>query len=164
MDSHFSALASRVASRGDVLGCLIVSRDGVVVGAFPPDGEGLVKQAWLRCQAIGEPTRGFMAFPHEVWVVARGPNYAGFALAIASARPGVILDHLEQVLLVAEEWRKTRQIAQAPEMVDLAGGLPEQQPAPSNAEAAAGDVDPIALATEFAGLLQDRPEGDEEVQ
>src|SRR5438034_375030 len=36
MDIDFTALASRVAARAEVLGCVILSKDGLVMGAFPP--------------------------------------------------------------------------------------------------------------------------------
>jgi hypothetical protein len=42
----YSALAQRVAvSVGDVRGSLILSRDGLILGAFPDD-ESAVKPAW----------------------------------------------------------------------------------------------------------------------
>ena len=37
---EYSALAQRVAmTMDDVRGCLLLSRDGLVLGAFPEDGE-----------------------------------------------------------------------------------------------------------------------------
>src|SRR6266542_2547196 len=39
MDLDFTTLASRVAAQAEVLGCVILSRDGLVLGSFPPNGE-----------------------------------------------------------------------------------------------------------------------------
>ena len=120
MEIDFSALASRVAAFSDVLGCMILSPDGLVLGSFPPgdgDGDG-IKPAWLRFAVVGEPDRSFVKFPDEVWAYVRSGSYAAFAVATGTTRPGVLLDHLEQALLVAGESREQRTVARAPGRVD----------------------------------------------
>src|SRR2546430_7284474 len=101
MEIDFSALASRVAAFSDVLGCIILSTDGLVLGSFPPadgDGDG-IKKAWLRFAAIGEPERGFVKIDNQLWAYVSSGSYAAFAVAAGSTRPGILLDHLEQTLL-----------------------------------------------------------------
>jgi hypothetical protein len=119
MDIDFSALASRVAARADVLGCVILSRDGLVMGAFPPNGERDVTPAWLRFSSVGEPERGFVEFPDEMWAYVRLGPYAAFAVGSPRTRAGVLLDYLEQALLVAEDARELRAAVRRPETVDL---------------------------------------------
>ncbi len=109
MDIDFSSLASRIASDvGGLRGCIIASRDGLVLGAYPADGEAVLRPAWLRFAALGDVAKGFIEFSGETWVyVQRGP-YAAFAVSEAEARPGLILEEMEQILRSAEEAR-TRQ-------------------------------------------------------
>ena len=220
MEIDFSALASRVAAFGDVLGCIILSTDGLVLGAFPPadgDGDG-IKRAWLRFAAVGEPERGFLKIDGQVWAYVSVGAYAAFAVATDETRPGVLLDHLEQALAVAGESRDQLRVARAPERVELVAGTkpkavaekpprpyqigsaldlfqaaaqqpeqpsssdpgetsadstdkhhpPEGEPEHERGEGAEvpdeGEIDPIALAREFAGLLQEDRRGDENNQ
>jgi hypothetical protein len=200
MDVDFTALASRVATRADVLGCLILSRDGLVLGSFPPHGERDVTPAWLAFSRIGDPERGFVAFAEEIWAYAAHEGYAAFAVAVPSARPGIVIDMLEQVLMEVGDSRERRDAVRPPETVNLPpaapvedrpGLAPPQPPtpqhqrtpaAPGSAEAESGspakpenaeepassgahhpeDVDRVALAREFADLLQENPLGAEE--
>ena len=215
MEIDFSALASRVAAFSDVLGCVILSsNDALVLGAFPPGDEDGVKPAWLKFAQVGEPDRGFVKFGDEVWAYVNVGQYAAFAVAGAKTRPGVLRDHLEQALLVADESRGTLQMARAPGRVEIVAGArpkavaPEQpaapkreedrskaeepptseQPSEIGAEATIeridgsdkndeeskpeseeqplppleeAEIDPVALAREFAGLLQEDTPGDE---
>ncbi|MDP9342465.1 MAG: hypothetical protein M3Q23_10315 [Actinomycetota bacterium] len=119
MDIDFTALASRVAARAEVLGCVILSRDGLVMGAFPPGGERDVTPAWLRFAAVGDPERGFVQFSGELWAYVRRGPYAAFAVGSAGTRAGILLDYLEQALLAAEDSRDQRAAVRRPETVDL---------------------------------------------
>jgi hypothetical protein len=104
-----SGLASTLAAGvGDVRGCLILSRDGLVVGSHLPDGEGSVKPAWIRFAAVGEPERGFVQFGTETWCYVRRGPYAAFVVVRPAARPGLVIDHMDQLLLSAEESRMNR--------------------------------------------------------
>ena len=106
---ELSGLASTLAAGvGDVRGCLILSRDGLVVGSFLPDGEGSVRPAWIRFAAVGEPERGFVQFGTETWCYVRRGPYAAFVVAGPAARPGLVIDHMDQLLLSAEESRINR--------------------------------------------------------
>ena len=136
----FSALAARIAvSVGQLRGCIILTRDGLVVGSFPPSDESPVQRAWLRFAALGDPEKGFVEFGDEIWVYVRRGPYAAFALAEASARPGLVIDQLQQLLLTAEEARAKRDMLKLPDVADApkskprtplhrGTGLPAQSP------------------------------------
>ncbi len=119
MDIDFTALASRVAARAEVVGCVILSRDGLVMGAFPPGGERDVTPAWLRFASVGDPERGFVEFSGELWAYVRRGAYAAFAVGESGTRAGILLDYLEQALLAAEDSRDQRAAVRTPETVDL---------------------------------------------
>jgi hypothetical protein len=137
MDTDYSALASRVAAFSDVLGCIILSSDGLVLGSFPPadgDGDG-IKAAWLRFAAIGNPERGFVKVDNQLWAYLSSGPYAAFAVAVGSTRPGVLIDHLEQTLAVAGESRDNLAVARPPGRVELvAGTKPKAVVAPQGSE------------------------------
>jgi hypothetical protein len=57
----FNALAMTLAlGMADVRGCLILSRDGLVLGAHPAESERTTTRAWIRFATIGDPERGFV--------------------------------------------------------------------------------------------------------
>ena len=106
----FNGLAASLASGvGDVRGCLILSRDGLVLGAYPEEGEAAAKPAWLRLASLGDIERGFAQYGAEVWCYVRRGPYAAFVLAGPGTRPGLVIDQIEQVLLAAEESRNKRE-------------------------------------------------------
>jgi hypothetical protein len=122
---EYSALAQRISvSVREVRGCLVLSRDGLVLGAYPDEDESLAKSAWLRFAALGEPDRSFVEFADQVWAyVKRGP-YAAFAVAEAGVRPGIMVDQLEQVLLEAEAGRTKRDTLKVPDAASAPSGKP----------------------------------------
>lgn len=111
MSIDFTELTQAVVSGApDVHSCLIVSlREGLVLGAFPPTEEDRALDVWTRITALGEINRGFIAVRDELWVFCRRGPYAALATALVTARPGVVLDRLEQMLLAAEESRVRRE-------------------------------------------------------
>jgi hypothetical protein len=134
----YSGLAARVAAGvGGLRGCLILSRDGLVLGAYPSDDDSVAKPSWLRFAMLGEPERSFVEFGDQVWVyVHRGP-YAAFAIADAGVRPGLVMDELEQALMAAEQSRMKREGMRAPEGAATPAGprttlhpTPTARPAP----------------------------------
>lgn len=120
----YSALAQRVAvTVGDVRGCLVLSRDGLVLGAFPED-ESAIKPAWLKFATLGEPLKSFVEFGDQIWAyVHRGP-YAAFIVAGTGVRPGVLIDQMEQALLTAEEARTRREPLKLPDATGAPSGKP----------------------------------------
>jgi hypothetical protein len=159
MDIDYSALASRVASFSDVLGCIILSSDGLVLGTFPPadgDGDG-IKEAWLRFAAIGNPERGFVKVDDQLWAYLSSGPYAAFAVADGSTRPGVLIDHLEQTLAVAGESRDNLAVARPPDRVELVEGTTPKAIAqgpdePPNGVSGTADNEFERLDTEFEPL------------
>lgn len=152
MDTDFNALASRVAATGEVRACLFLSRDGFILGTFPPNGHDEIRPAWLRVSTLGDPEKGFIEFPTESWAFVTRGSYAAFAVAAPGARVGVILDHLEQALLVAEQARSRGDAVRAPESIDLAraGNAPHAPPQPRPAPPAPGPV-PAPVAAPVGG-------------
>jgi hypothetical protein len=149
----FSALASRIAvSVGDIRGCVILSRDGLVLGSYPSgDDEAIVKPAWLRFAGVGDPERGFVQFGDEIWVYVRRGPYAGFAVSGPSARPGLIMDQIEQALLTAEETRAKREALKVPEAPAAPSGKPRtslHREAPRPGEPVSAPRRPESAATE----------------
>jgi len=118
--SDYAALAQRVAAGvSGIRGCLLLSRDGMVLGAHPEgEIEGHLKSAWLRVAVLGEPDRASVEFPDQTWAFVRRGGYAAFVLADVGVRPGVLLDLLEQVLMAGEvervHDRETMRIPEAP--------------------------------------------------
>jgi hypothetical protein len=137
----YSALAQRISvSVGGVSGALILSRDGLVLGAYPNEDESLAKPAWLKFITLGEPDRSFVEFPDQVWAyVKRGP-YAAFATAETGTRPGVLVDQMEQVLLVAEEGRARRDTLRVPDSNAAPSGKPRTSLHPQGGKPAPAEV------------------------
>jgi hypothetical protein len=124
----FNALAMLLAQgMAEVRGCLILSRDGLVLGAHPVESERTTTRAWIRFATIGDPERGFVQFETETWCYVRRAPYAGFALAGSKERPGLVIDHMEQVLLAAEESRSRQE---GPRGTEAATVGPRPQPTP----------------------------------
>lgn len=64
---------------------------------------------WNRLTGLGELERGFVEVGDEFWAFSRRGPYNAVAIAGAGARPGVVLDRLDQFLLAAEEARVRRE-------------------------------------------------------
>jgi hypothetical protein len=116
MSVDFAALAKAVVSGVfDVRACLILSRDGLALGAYPPSEEEKALTVWSRMAALGDVERGFVALRDEVWGFCRRGAYGALATGQPSARAGVILDALDQLLLAAEEARVRKEAIRPPE-------------------------------------------------
>ena len=110
----FNALAVALgAGIADVRACLILSGDGLVLGAHPATAEVDARPARIKLAAIGEPERGFLQFGTEIWCYVRRGPYAALAVSGTAARPGLVMDQMEQVLLAAEESRSHRESLRA---------------------------------------------------
>jgi hypothetical protein len=157
---EFLALAARVAaSVRDLRGVLILSRDGLVLGAFPEGDEALIKPAWLRFAGLGEPEKGFVEFADELWAYVRRGPYASFAVSGPGARPGLVMDQLEQMLLAAEEIRGKREI-RVPDAAPAPSGKPRTSLHPEAkppAQPAAAEAAPARPAPPQASPAPSRP-------
>ena len=160
----YSALAQRISvSVSGVTGALILSRDGLVLGAYPNEDESLAKAAWLRFTVLGEPEKSFVEFPDQVWAYVRRGPYGAFVLAEVGTRPGVLVDQMEQMLLVAEEGRSRRDTMRLPDAASAPSGKPRTSlhPAaakPAPAEVAARIPEPAEQVTTAGGAGADRQE------
>jgi hypothetical protein len=118
--SDYSALAQRVSlSVTGIRGCLMLSRDGSVLGAHPEgDVESQIRSAWVRFASVGDPERSYVEFPDQIWAFVRRGGYAAFAVAEVGVRPGVLVDLLEQTLMAGEQERvldrETMRVPEAP--------------------------------------------------
>jgi predicted regulator of Ras-like GTPase activity (Roadblock/LC7/MglB family) len=176
----FTAIAARVAAKvGEVRGCLILSRDGLVLGSYPEEDEALVKAAWLRFAALGEAEEGFVEFGGETWCYVRRGPYAAFALTEVGVRPGLVIDEMEACLLQAEELRTRSGPLKVPEARATPVSEPRTSPhrktksapapatpkttSPTLTETSAEqeEVDRVLLAQEFSKLLQQSRDDDE---
>ena len=154
----YSALAQRISvSVSGVSGALILSRDGLVLGAYPDEDESLAKPAWLKFITLGEPDRSFVEFPDQVWAyVKRGP-YAAFATAEVGTRPGILVDQMEQVLLLAEEGRSRRDTLRVPDSNAAPSGKPRTSLHPQGGKPAPAEVSATADQAAAEGAsAQDR--------
>ena len=164
--SDYSSLAQRVSmSAPGVRGCLLLSRDGLVLGAHPEgEAETQVKEAWVRFAAVGEPDRSYLEYPDQVWAFVRRGGYAAFAVADVGVRPGVLVDLLDQVLMAGEQERsKDRETLRLPEASQAPSGKPrtnlhkaDRTPEP---EAVAVTAEPLE-AEHDAVATTDGPPGD----
>src|SRR4051794_28651874 len=149
---EFAALAQRVVlTMDDVRGCLVLSRDGLVLGAFPEDQEAELKPAWLRFVHVGEARKGFVEFSDQLWAfVHRGP-YAAFVVTGTSVRPGVMLDQLEQAVIAAEEARaKQKEVTlKVPDAAGAPSGRPRTSLHPPADRPATAQVGANAVAEEM---------------
>jgi hypothetical protein len=120
----FSDLAARIGtSVGELRGCLILSRGGLVLGSYP-DGDTSTKPAWIRFATMGDPEKAFIEFGDETWAYVRRGPYAAFAVAGINVRPGLLLEQLEQAILVAEEARSKRESLRIPDVADAPKSKP----------------------------------------
>ena len=158
-----SVLAARISTNAGALrGCLILSRDGLVLGAHPPEAEAALKPAWLRFASLGESDKGFVEFGEELWAYVRRGPYGAFASAEVSVRPGLLLDQLEQALLTAEQDRTDkRDSMRIPDAPAAPSGKPrtnlhkEPRPAPEQAPA----DQRVSAPTAASAAPSPRPEG-----
>lgn len=125
--NDYSALAQRVSMNfSGVRGCLMLSRDGMVLGAHPEgDAESSLRASWVRFAAVGDPERSYVEFPDQIWAFVRRGGYSAFAVADAGVRPGVLVDLLEQALMMGEHDRASdRETMRLPEMPSAPSGKP----------------------------------------
>ena len=125
--NDYSALAQRVStSVTGVRGCLMLSRDGMVLGAHPEgEAETHIRSSWMRFATVGDPERSYVEFPDQVWAFVRRGGYSAFAVADAGVRPGVLVDLLEQALMVGEQDRaRDRDTMRLPEAPAAPSGKP----------------------------------------
>ena len=170
--NDYSALAQRVSmSIAGVRGCLMLSRDGMVLGAHPEgESETHIRSSWVRFAAVGDPERSYVEYPDQVWAFVRRGSYAAFAVADAGVRPGVLVDLLDQALMVGEQDRaRDRETMRVPDTPAAPSGKPRMRmhkqerptsspPVPSEVTPRAADVpDPEEHPVEVAVSAEAEP-------
>src|SRR6266508_5401179 len=84
--SDFAEIAARAAAwADDVRACLILSADGLTLGAFPAEQEAAARDVWSRLAGTGHPARGFLEFGTETWACVRRGGYSGVLIASVGA-------------------------------------------------------------------------------
>jgi hypothetical protein len=100
----FAALAARLAGLvDDVRGCLIVSRDAMILGAYPESSEAEIKPVWSRFLALGDVARGFVELEDQICSYVRRGDHAAFVVTGPGVRPGFVLEQIDQTLAAADE-------------------------------------------------------------
>jgi len=178
MSVDFAALVHAfVAGVADVRACLIVSRDGLALGAYPADEEERALTVWSQVTALGDLDRGFVGLRDEVWVFCRRGPYSALATGAPTARAGLVLDRMDEMLLVAEEIRlkkgSFRPAEREAPALDAPRGPrtplhrePREEFAPRSAPAAAFALEPEPPGEETAATAavtdqpSDRPAGE----
>ena len=125
--NDYSAVAQRVSmSITGIRGCLMLSRDGMVLGAHPEgEAESRLRASWVRFAAVGDPERSYIQFPDQIWAFVRRGGYSAFAVADAGVRPGVLVDLLDQALMTGEQDRaRDRETMRVPDMPSAPSGKP----------------------------------------
>jgi hypothetical protein len=106
LNADLGDLAARMCAGLDgVRACLVLSPDGLTLGAYPAGGEDLGREVWDRLEQVASPQRGFLDLGEEVWVIARRGPYTAVLVSAVSLRPGLLLDRVEALLRAAEENR-----------------------------------------------------------
>jgi hypothetical protein len=182
--NDYSALAQRVStSVTGVRGCLMLSRDGMVLGAHPEgEAETHIRFCWMRFATVGDPERSYVEFPDQVWAFVRRGGYSAFAVADAGVRPGVLVDLLEQALMVGEQDRArdrdTMRLPEAPvapsgkprismhkqeraEREDILASAPSEVASPPRAEPAPARTEPASAPADPAPADPGVEAGDE---
>jgi hypothetical protein len=152
----FNALAISLGlGMADVRGCLVLSRDGLVLGAHPAESERATTRAWIRFATIGDPERGFVQFGTETWCYVRRAPYAGFAVAGPLERAGLVIDHMERVLEAAEERRSGQEGTREAEAVIETAAETETE---TETETEATSVAPRSEPTRYLDLERPAPD------
>jgi hypothetical protein len=131
-NTDLGELAARMCAGLDgVRACLVLSSDGLTLGAYPADGEELGREVWDRFEQVAAPQRGFLDLGEEVWVIARRGPYTAVLVSAVALRPGLLLDRVEALLRAAEETRIREPEAPAkPEMRRPRPHRARQEPEP----------------------------------
>lgn len=176
-NADLGELAARMcAGLEGVRACLLLSPDGLTLGAYPAGGEDQGRDAWDKLEAMGSPVRGFVDLGEEVWVIARRGPYTAVLVSAPTVRPGLLLDRVEALLRAAEETRVQTTAAAAPQPVrrprtslhrETAKRDPEETKAPERQEAPAAarnrKPEPVPAASadgESASRLAQPPAAD----
>jgi hypothetical protein len=95
----FSALAARIVDVvDDVRGCLVLSRDAMVLAACPETSEAETTASMTRFLGLGGARRGFLELEDETWCYVRHDACAAFVVTGPASRPGLVIAQLDRAL------------------------------------------------------------------
>ena len=95
----FSALAARIADVvDDVRGCLVLSRDAMVLAACPETSEAETTVSMTRFLGLGGARRGFLELEDETWCYVQHDACAAFVVTGPASRPGLVIAQLDRAL------------------------------------------------------------------
>ena len=157
MDDFNGLAASMAAGLTDARGCLILSRDGLVLGVHPEADEAQIKPAWIRLAGLGDVERGFLQYGTETYCYLRRGPYAAFVITGPGARPGLTIDQMEQALLAADEARTRRDGVRPAE--PAAASTPAQGPRTTLHPEPRSDDEPVVIHAEVAPSVAAAPQG-----
>lgn len=111
MSADFAALVGSIAvGVPGVRSCLLVTTDGLALAATPPADEERILGIWSNVAELGDVQRGFLVNGSETWVFCQAESYGALAVADTNVRPGILLDRLQQLVAVAEDYRARHEV------------------------------------------------------
>ncbi len=99
MTTDYSAVAgSAVLGTPGLRVCLLVSADGLPLGASPATDERRASAVWARLCSLGRVMRGFVTVDDELWAFNQNDQHGVLVIADPALRPAVALEVADQVL------------------------------------------------------------------
>lgn len=155
--ADFAGLAARAVGGIEGAGCVIATRDGLVLGAYP---EGEERRIFSRWAGLGPGAtaalRGFLVLGREAWAITTTRRYVAVAIVPTSTRPGLALERLEAALEEAEGGGASERPPGPVHAARAPAASPRAQ-RPGEPEGVSPDVLEVA---KVLGRLADRPAPD----
>jgi hypothetical protein len=102
--TDYAAVAgSAVLGAPGIRVCLLVSTDGLPLGAYPATDERRAASAWTRLSSLGRVARGFVVVDDEMWAFHQDERHGVLLLADPKVRAAVLLEVADQVLITVRE-------------------------------------------------------------
>jgi hypothetical protein len=145
----------------EVHACLLVAGDGSVAVAHPADEQMHALAAWQGLRGLGEVRRGFVTVGRECWAFVMRDRIGALAVLGSTPRLGAVLERLDDLLDQAAPGLE----AGAPPADESAERVADAGPSGTQDDSPAEprwETDTIALVREFAGLLSETDDGEEQ--
>ena len=99
MTTDYAAVAgSAVLGTPGIRVCLLVSTDGLPLGAYPATDERRAASVWTRLSSLGRVRRGFVTVDDEMWAFDQNEHHGVLLIADPKARAAILLEVAGQVL------------------------------------------------------------------
>jgi hypothetical protein len=97
--TDYAAVAgSAVLGTPGIRVCLLVSTDGLPLGAYPATDERRAASVWTRLSSLGRVRRGFVTVDDEMWAFDQNEHHGVLLIADPKARAAILLEVAGQVL------------------------------------------------------------------